>query len=247
MPDKIRYEFPLTKPIRLFLRFEQLMSQFDDYVQQDSQSATLSAVITLCDIYQLTMHVDLKGEVLREADRLKTRLGEKGAPNTDIDACNECQKIAEEMPGQLGSHLKNHYLFNLIRQRLAMPGGINPFDLPATHYWFNQDFDDRQKVLLRWIAPYFQINKSISALLKKNRAICETTSEHAKQGFFQYNLPPGGEYQLLQIYLARDLKCYPEISSGRQRVSIRFFDLDDPAQRASQAEQDIDFELHLCG
>ncbi len=247
MTDLIRYEFPLTKPFRLFLRFEQLMAQFDAYVQQDSQPDTLAAVITLSDIYQLTMHVDLKSEVLRESERQANILRARGIPEHELAVFDECQEIANGMTGQLGSHLKNHYLFNLIRQRLAMPGGINPFDLPVTHYWFNQPFDDRQKVLLRWILPYFQINKAITRLLAKIRDLGKPEDNIARQGYFQYNLPPSNNYQLLQIEVPARLKSYPEISSGRQRISLRFFDLQDPSQRAGQTSDDVEFRLCLCG
>ena len=247
MTDLIHYEFPLTKPFRLFSRFEQLMAQFDAYVQQDSQPDTLAAVMTLSDIYQLTMHVDLKSEVLRESERQANVLGARGLPENELSVFTECQEIANEMTGQLGSHLKNHYLFNLIRQRLAMPGGINPFDLPVTHYWFNQPYDDRQRVLLRWLLPYFQINKAITKLLDKIRDIGEPQSHIAKQGYFQTNLPPSNNYQLLQIHVPARLKSYPEISCGRQRISLRFFDLQDPSQRAGQTGEDIEFSLCFCG
>lgn len=245
----ICYEFPLTKTMRLFLRFEQLMAQFDTCAQEKSHSGTLGALTTLSDIYQLTMHIDLKAEILREADRMIIH-----APASVDDAMQkklaktrtECAEIIKKVNGPLGQHLKNHYLFNLIRQRLSMPGGINPFDLPVSHFWLNQPHKERQQLLVRWIMPYFQINKAISKLLANTRSLATEDTSVATQGYFQKNLDAGNQFQILQILVDGKLHSYPEISSGRQRITLRFFDLIDPAERSNQTQQDVPFKIRYC-
>ena len=248
--EPICYEFPLTKTMRLFLRFEQLMAQFDACAQEESYSGSLAALTTLADIYQLTMHIDLKSEVIRQADRMALQTitsADTSLQQQLTETQTECTQLIQDIPGQLGNHLKNHYFFNLIRQRLSMPGGVSAFDLPLSHFWLNRPHRERQQLLVRWTLPYFQINKAISQLLKNTRAMATEAAQTATDGYFLQNLKPENGLQILQVLVDDQILSYPEISSGRQRITIRFFDLADPAQRSTQAQRDIEFKIRYCG
>lgn len=245
MSSEICYEYPLTKSMRQFLRFEQLVAQFQAGALRPLPADSYETLVTLCDIYQLTIHVDLKAEVLREIERLGKNLKLTG-DDVGFNRLNEEVSTVNTIRGQLGGHLKNHHFFNLVRQRTSMPGGMNPFDLPISHYWLEQPHEERKHDLDNWIQPYAQLNQAIGEILRLTRATAVRETEIAEEGFFQKTFTGPQEVQLLQVYTSHEKLIYPEVSSGRQRVSIRFFQINDLADRASQTHSDVEFEFQYC-
>ena len=253
MTSQICYEQPLTKPVRLFLRYEQLMERFNWSLTDPSPSAAHAAMVALLDLYQHGMHVDLKAEALREIERLgkaleehPEKLGEKCLEQLDLLQTNGIKQV-NSIHGQLGAQLRNHHFFNLIRQRILMPGGINSFDLPVYHHWLSQDHEKRVELLIDWAASYQDFNEVISNILKLTRNSLRTEMVKAEQGYYQQMIPPEESVQLLQLCLRGEVNCYPEVSSGKQRFSIRFFDPRDLTERPSQTRHSIDFEVRFCG
>jgi cell division protein ZapD len=53
-------------------------------------------------------------------------------------------------------------------------------------------------------------------------------------------------YQLLQLELPANKNFYPEISSGKQRFSLRFVEVDMLSERGKQLPEDVTFRLKLC-
>jgi len=253
---QICYEQPLSKPVRLFLRYEQLMERFDWSLHDPSASAAHAAMVALLDLYQHGMHVDLKAEALREIERLgkaleypderRERLGEECLQQLERLQTEGIQHI-NNIHGQLGAQLRNHHFFNLIRQRILMPGGINSFDLPVYHHWLSQPHETRAELLLHWAASYLEFNKVVKNILTLTRNNYRTENMKAEQGYFQQMIPPDESIQLLQLCLPDGVRCYPEVSSGKQRFSIRFFDPRDLTERPSQSRESISFEVRYCG
>lgn len=232
--------------MRQFLRFEQLLAQYHDGLERTSAAGSHEALVTLCDIYQLTIHVDLKAEVLREIERLGKAITDDPLLIEQLDALKESIKDVNGIRGQLGGHLKNHHFFNLVRQRITMPGGMNPFDLPISHHWLNQPHEQRKQDLHAWIAPYVQLNSAIGQILKTTRNSATQESQTAEEGFFQKSFMGSREIQLIQILTPTNVCYYPEVSSGRQRISIRFFQIKDLEERSGQIDDDIEFEFLYC-
>ena len=251
--DHIRYEQPLSKPIRLFLRYEQLMQRFEWTLEQPSPGAAHGAMVALLDLYQHSMHVDLKAEALREIDRLGKRLEDDD--NGPDEACLKKIAALQEtgigvvngIHGQLGAQLRNHHFFNLIRQRILMPGGINSFDLPVYHHWLSQPHEERAALLRTWADAYFRYNEVVTQILQITRNNHRTETLTAEHGYFEQMLAPTDSVQLLQICVPATIPCYPEVSSGRQRFSIRFFDPKDLSERPGQTRDSIPFEVRFCG
>ncbi len=247
------YEQPLSKPIRLFLRYEQLMERFEWSLQQPTPGGAHAAMVALLDLYQHSMHVDLKAEALREIDRLGKAL-EDGGEAFDARCVEQIETLQSDgikqvhnIHGQLGAQLRNHHFFNLIRQRILMPGGINSFDLPVYHHWLTQPHDIRAALLNNWADAYFRYNDVVRQILTITRSNHRTETLHAEHGYFEQILAPTDSIQLLQICVPTDLPCYPEVSSGRQRFSIRFFDPKDLSERPGQTRDNITFEIRFCG
>jgi cell division protein ZapD len=253
MSPQTCYEQPLSKPVRLFLRYEQLMERFEWSLQQPTPGGAHAAMVALLDLYQHSMHVDLKAEALREIDRLGKALEENG-DTLGADCEEMIQALQSEgvrqihnIHGQLGAQLRNHHFFNLIRQRILMPGGINSFDLPVYHHWLTQQHETRAALLRNWADAYSRYNEVVRQILTITRNHHRTETLLAEHGYFEKMLGPADSVQLLQICVPPDLPCYPEVSSGRQRFSIRFFDPKDLSERPGQTRDNITFEIRFCG
>ncbi len=253
MTDATCYEQPLSKPIRLFLRYEQLMERLEWTLELAAPGAAHAAMVALLDLYQHSMHVDLKAEALREIDRLSKQLEDN--KENFADSCVEKIETLQAdgirqinaIHGQLGAQLRNHHFFNLIRQRILMPGGINSFDLPVYHFWLSQPHEERAALLREWADAYFRYHEVVEQILAITRNNHRTESFVAEQGYFEQMLAPTDSIQLLQICVPQAQNCYPEVSSGRQRFSIRFFDPKDLSERPGQTRDSVPFEIRFCG
>lgn len=53
-------------------------------------------------------------------------------------------------------------------------------------------------------------------------------------------------YQLIQVIVPLEQPYYPEISAGKQRVTIKFFEQPHIETTPLPTEQDVNFELCCC-
>lgn len=254
MPNSIIYEQPLTERIRLFMRYEQLMHRFKATTNNLSMQDAHSATLTLLELYALTSRIDLRADVIREIKRIIANLEKlNSVKNINQERRGSIiDKLSEEMDklhtssGPLGGHLKEHELFNMLRQRSSVPGGINSFDLPQYHRWLCNPAEQRQQQLLNWIMPYESLNQPINLLLTLIRESSGRKMFVAKQGFFQQMLDPRHPHLMLRIWLPENNSLYPEVSSGKHRFNIRFLELDDLATRPQQTLEDVSFAFMCC-
>ena len=254
MSGLITYEQPLTERIRLLMRFEQLMQRYKATACGSSVNDTHSAILTLIELYSMTARIDLKADIIREIERIIVNLEKLGS----ITSVNQEKRksiielLRKEMnklhgtSGPLGGHLKDHELFNMLRQRCAVPGGINAFDLPQYHFWLSLPVEQRQKQMVEWITPFENINHPISLLLTMIRESSGMKPYIARQGYYQQILDASHPHLMLRISLPENSITYPEISSGKHRFNIRFLILNDLAVKPQQSSDDIEFQLSCC-
>lgn len=254
MSDIVVYEQPLTERIRLFMRYEQLMQGFHKALSGQSTWHNQVAISTLLSLHALTSRIDLKSDLIRDIERIIYGLGRfetvQAVNQERLSTVNH--KLNGEIEnlhkthGPLGSHLNNHELFKAIKQRAHIPGGINTFDLPQFQHWLSQSSDERRHHLQRWVDPYEDIFRSISLLLNLTRESGSKTSLTARQGYLQQTLESRITHQMLRIWLPKIHYCYPEISSGKHRFTVRLMHLDNLANRPRQIKEDLSFELMCC-
>jgi cell division protein ZapD len=151
-----------------------------------------------------------------------------------------------ETEGHLGQGLAQNHLLNMVRQRSTIPGGTCNFDLPAYHYWLQRNPKQRQKDLSEWLAIFDPLREAIDLHLYLMRHNATASQEVAETGFFQTRLDPQTPYQLVRISLPSEYNCYPEISGGKHRFSVRFFEYDTARAQPQPTEQNICFELCCC-
>jgi cell division protein ZapD len=240
--------------MRTFLRLEHLMQRMNKYLDGTDRLATHGAITTLIELFSLSMRGDLKSELMKELERQISNLN-RLEHDPEVDQSRLSEVIEKQrhlitrlhgMSGQLGQELKENDFLNSIRQRTSVPGGTCDFDLPAYHYWLNRPVEDRHAQIRRWNQPFEQVEEAIGQILELIRDSAIPEPKAAANGFYQQALDSGRPYQIIRIILPEDADHYPEISAGKHRFSVRFFQLGNLEERAIQVEQDVSFQL-ACG
>jgi len=248
------YEQPLSERIRTFLRLEHLFAKAEHALRSIdpwSSRATLEAVI---DIMAVLSRADLKKEIIKELERHAATLqGLSRNPNVDP---GRLQDVLDSVKAQLGSlrtdgnswgqELRDDELLSTVRQRSTITAGTCNFDLPALHYWLQASADQRVNDLQHWLRSYDLLNSSVSLCLKLVRESSIATQEVAQSGFFQRTLETSTPCQMIRVCLMDDARCFPEISAGKHRFTVRFMRPMATSDRPAQTNTDVEFDLHCC-
>lgn len=248
------YEQPLSERIRTFLRLEHLFAKAEHAltsIDPWSSRATLEAVI---DIMAVISRADLKKEVIKELERHAATLqGLSRNPNVDptrlkdvLDAVKAQLASLRSDENSWGQELRDDELLSTVRQRNSITAGTCNFDLPALHYWLQASADQRVNDLRRWMRSFTLLDSSVSLCLQLVRNSSIATHELAQSGFFQRTLETSTPCQMIRVCLSDDARCFPEISAGKHRFTVRFMSLAATQERPSQTDADVEFDLHCC-
>ena len=248
------YEQPLNEKVRAFLRLEKLFHQYSFHLKHGTNWNNRIAIDSILEILAFTTRSDIKLEVLKELERQHTRL-ERLSKRPEIDQSqlssilkNIQKRIGElqAIPGQIGQSTKNIELLSAISQKSSVPGSICDFDLPAFKRWLMLPKDVRNRHIEKWFQPFGHLDRAVQLILDILRHSAEDTDETAENGFFQKALDTNQSIQLLSISVHKDHDCYPEISAGKHRFSVRFMKNEDPALRPEQCQENMKFKLKMC-
>jgi len=248
------YEFPLNERIRVFMRLEQLFHQLAHFMAGSSIFDKRAAIDVLLDILTIFSRSDLKSELIKELDRHTKVLNQLvDSQNVDsqklqetLNELNQASRTLYSANGKIGIRVMESDLFQSISQRISIPGGSCSFDLPAFHYWLEQDQAEQQKDLERWTQPFNDIRVAIDLILGFIRQSSRPSQETAQAGFFQLALDKSHPVQLLRVSIISVLPCFAEISGGKHRFSIRFMKPSTDENRPSQLSEDVEFMLTRC-
>ncbi len=250
----VTFEQPLNERIRTFMRVEQLFARCTHYMEKENAWDSHFSLTTLLELISLASRGDLKRELMKEIKRQIANFQQLyNAPNVDKDKLdklitnhNELITQLDTMQGHLLGHLKDNDFINSIKQRAVIPGGTCDFDLPAYHYWLTQAATQRTETLAEWINPFISIHKSVVRCLDLIRDSSETEECVAARGFYQRTLDPNQPNQLIRVLVEQKYQCFPEISAGKHRFSIRFLTQINPDQYPKQVNHDIEFKIACC-
>jgi cell division protein ZapD len=250
----ITYEFPLNERIRVFIRVEQLFIQLQHFLEGTSVSDKRAAIKALLDLLTIFSRNDLKSEAIKEIDRQSKAFNlmtySQGVDSKKlVSILNDLSLMSERLyatNGKIGMNVMQSDLFQSISQRSSIPGGTCSFDLPAFHYWLEQDSKNLRNDLEHWTEPFNDIQQAVSMLLDFIRNSGHTSEEVAKAGFFQLALDSSQLYQLLLIKMDRRLPYFAETSGGKHRFTIRIMSPSVEGGRPSQAHVDVPFSLTCC-
>ena len=252
--DEIVYEQPLNERVRTFLRLEYLFEALENRIRAASEWDSRDAIAYQLNITDLLSRSDIKSELIKELERHATTLiNLKANPGVDPDRLNTIlerinvllQKLKDKscQPGQA---IRKCELMNSVKQRSSIPGGTCNFDLPGFHFWLNQATEKRSADLELLGTDLQVIHDSVALSLHMIRNSTVPTREVAEKGFFQQPIEGELSCQLVRVVLPVTETCYPEISGGKHRFTIRFLQQSDISTRPVQTDQNVSFVLHCC-
>ena len=249
----IRYEHPLNERIRTLMRLEDLFARAKFFAGREEAPEHHAALLSLFEITDVAARADLKTDLLQELERQKQVLGPlRSNPQIDQGTLTGLLGEIEQVnigllaqAGKVGMHLRENEWLMAIKQRVAIPGGVSEFDLPAYHHWLNKDAVERRRDLATWLEPFEPIRRGSEIVLKLLRENSRASRHTAYRGTFQLMLTTTKVSQLLRLTLEQDLSCVPEISANKYALNIRFIGVSG-MDRGNVVDQDIDFELVFC-
>jgi cell division protein ZapD len=236
------------------MRLEQLFHQLSHFMAGSSVFDKRAAIDILLDILTIFSRSDLKSELIKELDRHNKVLNQLvHSQNVDskklqdiLGDLNQASRNLYSASGKIGIQVMESDLFQSISQRNSIPGGSCSFDLPAFHYWLEQNETEQRKDLERWTQPFTDTRTAIDLILGFIRQSSMPTEEIAAAGFFQLALDKNHPVQLLRISINSEQPCFAEISGGKHRFTIRFMKPSCDENRPTQIIEDIPFSLTRC-
>lgn len=253
MDETIIYEQPLNEQIRFCLRLEYLFEQTKHYLANNSSWDLRQALNSILEILHIVDRPDLKsklGQTLNQYAASLTQL--EKLPNIDKQKLHDTLKQIDQLIDGIhtnikktGQELRENEFLATIQQRLYTPGGTCPFSLPSYHLWLHRDLNSLRQQLSQWLDSFKQIYAIVELLLKLTRESASFKSTKATGGFYQSNLEPNIQHQMIRINIPTEKMLFPEISVGRHRLAIHFFTLDINGC-AAQTSNDVIFELAYC-
>ncbi|MDX8399481.1 MAG: cell division protein ZapD [Gallionellaceae bacterium] len=248
----ISYEFPLNERVRTLLRLEDLFSRVESFIKRSDNIDHHAALNVLFEILEIAARADLKSDLLQELERQKKALSALHSnPAISEDALESILSDIDSAStdllatnGKLGQHLRDNEWLMGIKQRACIPGGVCEFDLPSYHHWQHQSTDQRRNQLQAWLNPMLPLYESLSIILRLLRENAKVHHFTAKHGSFQ-QMQGGKVSQLLNVSIAAELPCIPEVSANKYALNIRFVSAD-YAAKTSLYNHDVPFNLTFC-
>lgn len=251
----IIYEHPLNERIRHFLRLERLFVRLEHHSRMNTLWDTQACIQLIIELTNSTNRGDLKNDVLKEVERQNTAL-KPLLDNADINQ-DKLKTLLDKQKSLIhalydsderpSTRVFNDELLNGVKQRTMVPGGGCDFDLPAYHQWLNKPSEARLQNINYWVEPFTAIKEAILLCLEVTRLSCSTEQINAQGGYYEHSTPSEQPIQLIRMNLNHDSSCYPEVSAGKQRFTVRFFDMNDTTARPKQVKDDISLSLSICG
>jgi len=253
MSKPVIYEQPLNERVRTFLRLEHLFCQTDYTLRGFSVWDSRATLSTMVDTLEILSRSDLKTELIKELERQILKLGAlQQTPGVDMQQLEailakleSAQQALHQLSGQIGQGLREHELISSLRQRMAIPGGSCPIDLPIFHLWLQQAPETRIEQLEQWNRQLNVVREPVALLLGMIREASVPQQQLAPEGFFQLSLDRNQPIQLIRVSLPAESVYFSEISAGKHRLTIRFLE-PQSGRRPLQAQETIEFQLTCC-
>lgn len=247
------YEQPLNETIRLCLRLEYLFQQVSAFIELESDWDSRIALDTILETLSVIERPDLKnklGQILNQyiatfSHLEKSENIDKKTLKTILDQLNKAINTVHTSHSKIGQDLRENEFLNTIQQRRTTPAGTCPFNAPAYYLWLHQPLNIRLRNLTLWFDSFTPLRNIIDLILKLTRDGGVVETHVAKSGFYQTGLDPNIAYQIIGIEIVAKEKMYPEISVGRYRLTVHFFELN-LKDRARQTTYDVQFKLKYC-
>lgn len=244
-PNNIRYQHPLNAAMRLFLRVEHLFAQSNSLLSpQLSMHQSNVLMMILNETLQIAERPDLKSKLFNALNRIATQ-------TTDTrlkEAAHRYVQQLRQTPQRLSTALQHHYFLKTLRRQIMTTGTSCQFNFPDYYCWLHLPPERHYQDLSHWFGQLHTLYDMVSLILGYARTHGEKTQCVAERGFFQRKLNTTYPGQLICLSFPLSLCLYPQVSVGKQLVSIYFFThaQGDKSIPPTQHTQDVTFELTYC-
>lgn len=249
----ITYEYPFNERIRTLLRLEDLFEKVAYFSKQEGSAESHVALTTVFEVLDVAGRADLKMDMIQELERQRqTLMGYRNNPDISEEALSGALYEIEQssaallsLGGRFGQALRDNEWLMSIKSRVAIPGGVCEFDLPAYHYWLNQSATFRRDALAIWLKPVLPVRDALAIILRLLRSSSRGERLLAVNGQFQRMLGGTGA-QMVRITLTKDERVIPEVSANRYALNIRFANPPEAEAKAKSCDRDVSFDLTFC-
>lgn len=249
--DKTTYEYPLNERLRYFLRYENIILSANRYLALKDDLVVLDYLRRL--IVFIGNH-DLRSELLQQLDHQKQVLHRYARSSTANQ--DKLAKYVQQNATALNhlhefrissSPYANHAFLTQVMRQLSLQSGACSFDFPQLQAWLQTPWEQRQSMLVEWLAPFQEFAEDINICLNLTRKSGDFAVHRAERGFFSTNPSEiADNTQMVRLRVQPDPPCYPVVSAGAQRLNIHFMSQQDFADTPDKTETDINFELAYC-
>lgn len=254
MNAAIIYEQPLNERVRTFLRMEHIFNQVDHFSSGTGEWENRQTLMLLIEIIDFLSRSDVKSELIKELERHAGTLSAlDGTPGVDnsrlqniLGEINSYLMAMRDTNCQPGQAMRQDEFITSLKQRITIPGGTCNFDLPSYYFWLHKPVMERMRQLEKWCDDLLVINKSINLCLQMIRNSTNPRRAEAENGFYQQIIESQTACQLIRVILPAEAACYPEISGGKHRFTVRFMEQASTLARPVQTKNNVLFELHCC-
>ena len=242
------YEEPVQEKIRKFIKIEFLLNKIYYFKDKDNKSENYVSLLALCELYEILSRSDIKSELIREIETQNSYFQTiKEIPQADSSKLNS---VLEKQSLLLKSiyNIESNYLDYLehdILFKTILKNCFTQLQPASIEFWLSRDILIRETQMDLWLEPLVFIKRSIEFILEVIRKSGRFEDRIAEKGFFIEKLDPKKNILLIRVTLTSDLYYYPQISVGKQRLTIMFMTKDDKNNLVPHQE-DLNFILTTC-
>ena len=242
------YEEPVQEKIRKFIKIEFLLNKIYYFKDKDNKSENYVALLALCELYEILSRSDIKSELIREIETQNSYFQKiKEIPQADSRKLNsvlEKQSLLLKLIYNIESNYLD-YLEHDILFKTILKNCFTQLQPASIEFWLSRDILIRETQMDLWLEPLVFIKRSIDFILEVIRKSGRFEDRMAEKGFFIEKLDPKKNILLIRVTLTSDLYYYPQISVGKQRLTIMFMTKDDKNNLVPYKE-DLNFILTTC-
>ncbi|MBT3548796.1 MAG: cell division protein ZapD [Gammaproteobacteria bacterium] len=244
------YEEPVQEKIRKFIKLESLLNKINYFKGKENKTENYISVLALTELYEILSRGDIKSELIREIENQYIYFKKiKEAPEAKVDE-NKLNSVLEKqsMLLQLLHGLESNYLDYLehdILFKTILKNSFTQLQPSSVDFWLSRDILIRETQIDLWLEPLQFIKRSIDFILEVIRKSGRFEDKMAEKGFFIERHNTQRNILLIRVTLTSDLYYYPQISVGKQRLTIMFMTKDDKNNLVPYQE-DVTFILTTC-
>ena len=242
------YEEPVQEKIRKFIKIEFLLNKIYYFKSKDNKSENYVALLALCELYEVLSRGDIKSELIREIETQNSYFEKiKEIPQADSSKLNSVLEKQNLLLKSIYNIESNYldYLEHDILFKTILKNCFTQLQPASIDFWLSRDILIRETQIDLWLEPLIFIKRSIDFILEVIRKSGRFEDRMAEKGFFIEKLDIKKNILLIRVTLTSDLYYYPQISVGKQRLTIMFMTKDDKNNLVPYQE-DLNFILTTC-